>query len=236
MGCLCTMTEKIEYEIEISAKSSAEIRKLLSDIDEGHKKVNNAKVKFESQGAPIQGEHKEPITILSGEQEDYAFPDKSRDRTSKQAIQRNNQFKELQKKVKKIEDSQESQAGEMLKSGGMSFLQGGNVVAIGQQFLLKLAPVIGPLFIAWGIVDVWIDYLFKDGGPFDRRYKRSITTEIANLTSRQLKGQLRQGYAEVRVTAIPNLRGGNNLSFTNLSVVNKGGVYSENAEMLGKGL
>ena len=229
------MTEKIEYEIEISAKSSAEIRKLLSDIDEGHKKVNNAKVKFESQGAPIQTEHKDPITILAGEQEDYAFPDKNRDRTSKQAIQRQNQFKELQKKVKSLED-QKSETGEMLKGGAMSFLQGSSVISIGTQFLQKLAPFIGPLFIAWGIVDVWLDYLFKDGGPFDRRYKRSITTEIANLTSRQLKGQLKQGYAEIRVTAIPNLRGGQNLSFTNLSVVNKGGIYSENAEMLGKGL
>lgn len=230
------MTEKIEYEIEISAKSSAEIRKLLSDIDEGHKKVNQSKVKFESQGAPIQTEHKDPIAILAGEQEDYAFPDNTRDRTSKQAIQRNNQFKELQKKVKKIEDKQESEAAGLVKQTGMSFLQGSSIISIGQQFLMKMAPFIGPLFIAWGIVDVWLDYLFKDGGPFDRRYKRQITTEVANLTSRQLKGSLRQGYSEVRVTTIPNLRGGRNLSFTNLSVVNKGGIYSETSEMLGKGL
>lgn len=226
----------IEYEIEISTKSSQNVRKLINDLNEADKKVR----KFKSaSGAPIQTDTQQKFGIFAGEMEDFAFPDTGRDKTSKQAVQTNNvvirQLNTLQKKVKSLEELKEDERLNMAQNVGFSFLSGGGGKSI-ISALQKLTPVLGPLFIAWGVVDFWLDYMFKAGGPFDRRYKRNLITEVSKTTDRNLKGLLRQGYAEVRITSIPNLRNGRNLVQTNLNLVSKSQIQNQDLEMLGKGL
>jgi len=229
----------IEYEIEISTRSSDEIKRLISEINEADKKATNLKsrkLQFESQGAPIQTESGAPkFGIFAGEMEDFAFPDKSRDRTSKQPFHRPSSFKELQKRVEESEEKQNSIVQTVQNSGLLAILTG-NGDSLINKFLHKIGPIAGPVFIAIGIIDFWFDYMFKAGGPFDRRYKRNLITEIAKSTDRQLKGLLRQGYAEVRVTSIPNLRNGRGLVQTNLNLVSKAQIQNQDIELLGKGM
>lgn len=235
------MVEKdvIEYEIEISTRSSDEIKRLISEINEADKKATNLKsrkLQFESQGAPIQTPSEEQkFGIFAGEMEDFAFPDQSRDKTSKQAIHRPSSFKELERRVEE-QESKQNGILQTVQSSGLLAILSGNGDSLINKFLHKIGPIAGPVFIAIGIIDFWLDYMFKPGGPFDRRYKRNLLTEIAKSTDRQLKGLLRQGYAEVRITSIPNLRGGKGLVNTNFNYISKAQIQNQDIELLGKGM
>jgi len=53
-----------------------------------------------------------------------------------------------------------------------------------------------------------LDEMMKPGRPLDRRFKRIAKLETMNFYERQLQEELRHGYAEIRVTTMQGLRGG----------------------------
>ena len=62
----------------------------------------------------------------------------------------------------------------------------------------------------------------KPGRLFDRRYRRVARDEVMNFFERQLQEDLRHGNAEIRVTTMPGLRGGQSQVHGNLFAFSSG--------------
>jgi hypothetical protein len=78
-------------------------------------------------------------------------------------------------------------------------------------FMRKFAKGAGAIALAFIIMEAikfGLEYLTKDGMPWDRRFKRIINLEIAGFLDRLRKAQLRQGFRTVITTTIGGLRGG----------------------------
>jgi len=101
----------------------------------------------------------------------------------------------------------------------MSKEQIGNVISFGKNpssmllkvFLRKFARGAGAIALAFIIMEAikfGLEFLTKDGMPFDRRFKRYIKKEVIAFLDRMFKAQLRQGFRTVITTTIGGLRGG----------------------------
>jgi len=78
-------------------------------------------------------------------------------------------------------------------------------------FLRKFAKGAGALALAFILLEAikfGLEYLTRDGMPWDRRFRRYIQNEVLAFLDRMIKAQLRQGFRSVITTTIGGLRGG----------------------------
>lgn len=96
----------------------------------------------------------------------------------------------------------------------------GNLLSFGKNpstmmlrvFFKKFARGAGAIALAYIIMEAikfGLEFLTRDGMPFDRRFKRYIQKEVIAFLDRMFKAELRQGFRTVITTTIGGLRGGN---------------------------
>jgi hypothetical protein len=238
--------ERIEYTIEISTRESEEIQKLIDKIDSADKKFKSIKADrigreiFESQGAPIQDENEGPVgPIFRGEEESEAVSQISRPGKGKQAYQRQDIFKNLQGKVNDLEEKEEKTQNALNQLAPLIVFGGAGVAASKIISLFKpLVPYITAALIAEKFIEQIVEELLKPGGYFDRRFKLLIEKLVNPLLDRQRQADIRQGFAQVRISSFIGARGVRRGQVgTNLGGINRGQyVYDEKLERLSKGL
>lgn len=72
----------------------------------------------------------------------------------------------------------------------------------------KGAGAIALAFIIMEAIKFGLEFLTRDGMPWDRRFKRYIQKEVIAFLDRMFKAQLRQGFRTLITTTIGGLRGG----------------------------
>lgn len=253
------MADALEILIEIRTKDSEEIRKLLNDIDSADSKLRNIKSRPTSRmpssgtGAPVQIDYgkDERTGIFSSFITDETLPLKGRDISSRAPFQRENEFKRLRDEVKFTRDQQNEikrqiepldalfggailgqSSGKGIMGVGQNILGGGIVGGL-KGTLAKLVPILGTALIAYGFVRTIIDILLQSGMPFDRRWKRELTKELASLTDRKEKQDIAQGLTGIRAGGNSGLR--DEVISTNLEKAKSGNpIYNEHIELLAK--
>jgi hypothetical protein len=111
---------------------------------------------------------------------------------------------------------EKTKIGEMLALSKESV---GNLLSFGKNpsgfimgtFMRKFAKGAGAIALALIIMEAikfGLNYLTKDGMPWDRRFKRQIQKEVLGELSRIFKAQLRQGFRTLITTSMGGLRGG----------------------------
>lgn len=140
-----------------------------------------------------------------------------KDKTSAQAIQRENQFTKLRDQVQDMQQqmtgteklqqgvgvaTQAVGFGQFLGGAGASGIMG-KVAGIASKAFIPLAVLTTVIEVAKSV----LDEALKPGGPLDRRFKRIIGDEIASATSLEEKAEVNQGFKVVRISTQPGLRG-----------------------------
>ena len=152
-------------------------------------------------------------------------------------IQRDPAF---QKQVQRINDLENKLGG--LSAGGGKVLGSTasifeNPVGFVMAIISEAAPIIAPVLIAKGLMDLIISELTKPGAPFDRRFMIRVDKQVATTMDRNTLKQIRAGQVEVRVTTASTLRGNRGNQGNNLSIYTSGRpVYSMDLESLAKGV
>lgn len=227
--------------ITISTEESQDIKKLIEELKKvehipDQKQQQRKSKRFKSAtGAPIQREYEETGPLFSGEQQGYAFPDQTRDRTSKQAVKTNQQFKKLQKDVIELRSKVlDKGAGKISEAAALFANPSGFLMG----FLTKFAPVIGPLLVAKGAFDAFINELTRDGGILDRRFKRNISKEVSPMFEREYKAEIAAGLREVRITSYPGERQRGKAGVMSTQMYMKVGkpIYDTNLDNISKGI
>lgn len=224
----------IEVPIEISTKDKKELEQIKKDIDNIEKKTKKIKDTASRQAVPTQ-QLDERGGIFGGATETKGSVFK--DKTSKQAITRENEFNKVKNELTRLEKAQkkadESQKQlqkiiEVLPIGGADGLA---------KAALKFAPFIGQALLAIGFIKVIIDELLRDGGFFDRRIKIKISKQFLKLTGRKEAAELSRARKTLRVTTSPTLRGPTGQVVSTQQLFKRGiSFLSENQEALGKGV
>lgn len=117
----------------------------------------------------------------------------------------------------------------------MSKDQIGNIVSFGKNpssmllkvFLKKFARGAGAIALAFIIMEAikfGLEYLTRDGMPWDRRFKRYIQKEIIAFLDRMFKAQLRGGFRTLITTTMGELRGGAGQVSGNLYALKQGTI------------
>jgi len=151
-------------------------------------------------------------------------------------IQMVNAFKKLKEKVDKTDKFIDELKQGTGKAGSIASFFSSPVGFI-TSVISEAAPIIAPILIAKGMMDLIIHELTKDGAPFDRRLKIIIEKQVAKLMNRDILKQIRGGQVEVRVTTSSTLRGVRGNQGSNLSIYTQGRpIYDMNLEQLSKGV
>lgn len=242
--------DALKIPIEIKTDDLDEIRELINEISNAESDIRTMKAlpkKGRGEGpsrSAFETETDERGGIFGGPAlGDEALPLKSRDKTSKQALQKENQFAKLKEQVNEIEQTQADQlkgalgtATQAVGFGQMVGIQGGAGI---RSELAKFATrAFLPLAVVTTIVEVAhtvLDQLLKPGGLWDIRFKRNIKEEIASASERTLKAQITQGLKVIRMTSYSGQR---SQAYAGTVEAHKAGVpiYDMNMEMRGKGL
>lgn len=199
-----------------------------------NKENKEAKDKTSKQAIPTladQGERRGGI--FGGQPEGKLKP---KDKTSRQAVIKENQFKKMKKELTSLQKAQKSADEQAKKIQGMlGFLSGGQAGIA--KFALKLVPFIMPILIVMGFIDLVMKELFRDGGLFDRRLNLRIAKQWLKLTNRKEAKQLSEGYGTLRVTTRSGLRGPTTQVFNPQQLAKRGTPFlSEDQEMLSKNI
>lgn len=124
--------------------------------------------------------------------------------------------KEIDKILKSYKSDKDGNLGDIVS---MSKDQIGNVLSFAKSpsgfifsvFLRRFAKGAGVIALAFLIMEAVkyaMEFLMRDGMPFDRRFKRYVRAEVLGFLDRLFKAQLRQGFRSAIVTTIGGLRGG----------------------------
>lgn len=142
---------------------------------------------------------------------------RGRDKTSKQPLQKENEFTKLRDQVQGME--QKMSIGEQVQ-GGLGQLSGAvGMAGLAAQpgakgILAKVGGFAAKAFIPLAIISTIaeiamaaLNEALKPGGPLDRRFKRIIGDEIAATSSLEEKAEVNQGFKVIRISTQPGLRG-----------------------------
>jgi len=243
----------LRIPIEIKTDDLDEIKSLINDLDSAENDINvlrpkKGKSTDTTSRSPFERDDDQSGGIFGGQMQ-QASPSKGRDKTSNQAVTRDNEFQKMQEQMQGVESSQASM--EQTLGGMMSGLFGVDMVARGITPKMAATGAMGTMGAAKGIMAggaagmvtglvsklVWplsialmgigfatsiLDELFKAGGLWDRRFKRDFKKESNILTSLELKKEIRAGRRVVRVTTIAGIRGITNQQFSNLDMLKYG--------------
>lgn len=228
-------SDVIEIPLTIRTQDLQAIRQIEQEIDESESKLRSIKTsrnKIITGGqAPIQTptiDDSSRTGIFKPQTAEEVLPSAFRDKTTRQPFRRENEFLKLRDQVNQMKEenkvtnnllnslfgisffTQGPNAGKVNPSasaGGVlgkasSFLSGGGIAGLAT----RLAPFLAGALIAIGFADDLMKYLLRDGGEFDRRYRRKIEKEVNQTLDRTEKQALRQGIEDVRVTSSSKLR------------------------------
>lgn len=244
--------DKLRIPIEVKTEDIKEIEKLIQDITEAETDLRQILPKkgrgigdVTSRSAFARPEpFDERGGIFGGTREGDVLPGLAKDKSSKQAFQRTNAFKEMQDELNQIKEEQSNILGNLINLGFAGSIGKGGAAAqaaagaanaakkalpAGQQTLTatakggifglmglgnSLKSMIGKAgiygFVALIVVEMVQEIasmIFREGGPFDRRFKRDITKESVRSIDLREKEEISQGRRIVRVTTVSGLRG-----------------------------
>jgi hypothetical protein len=232
--------DSVKIRIEIETQDTTELKNIERALDEAEKKLYRiksdkiAKGIFESEGAPISRDDKGPI--FRGEEESEAVSELHRTGKGKQAISRQDAFKNLQNRV---DDMEKEQLGlkEVLSGVGLT-LSGGGILGAFKSQLTKFIPYIGEALVAIGFIETIVNKLLEPGGVWDRRWKFIVEKLVADKTKRETLSAIRQRFQDVRIASWIGPRGARQ---GQLSTTLRGGntnqyIYDDKLERLQKGL
>lgn len=239
----------LRIPIEINTSDLQELQSLIQDITEAESSIRELKpLKGKSKGgasrSAISGGTDDSFGIFAEFGESQAVPSKTRDKTSKQAFQRESEFSKLQEQVMNAQNSQKSldaklnsimsgvfgvniatggiqSAGPIFSSAG-KMISGGGPASLISGLVTKLVAPIGAALLAVGFVETIISELFKPGGMFDVRFKRNFKKESNILTSLEEKMEIRAGRRIIRTTTISGIRGATQQQFSTLDQLKHG--------------
>lgn len=255
-------SDALRIPIEIKTEDIQELQGLLQEINEAESTVRElkplrGKSKSGISRSAIGGGNNDSFGIFAANMSQEAVPAKTRDKTSRQAFQRENQFEKLQEQVGNLQNSQiglDSTLNSLMNGvfgisiGGQglttsqkiksgiggtakisSVLSGGNLLV---GLAAKLALPIGAALIAVGFVENVIKELTRPGGVFDTRFKRDYAKESTRLSSLQEKAEISAGRRVLRVSTTASLRGESSQVRSNYDIIKKGvRIYDLNGQM-----
>ncbi len=258
----------LRIPIEINTSDLQEIQALIQDITEAESSIRELKpLKGKRSGTSRSavnglqedetndGIRNEVITSRSavpnatsdrfgifGVREEDATPLKSRDKSSRQAFQRESEFKKLREQVEDVRERQDIM-GDGLNiltqaSGFGSLLDNNKYGGVLKKFggiASKAFLPIAVITIITELITEVVNRLLAPGGPFDRRFKRDLKNEIAAASDREEKIEIRQGVRVIRLTPFESYRGAGGERGLELYLKGKP-QYDRNLELRSKGL
>jgi len=151
---------------------------------------------------------------------------------------RQNQFKALQEDVGGLEQKLQQGLGIGGQAVGLAALaSGGGAGAFLNKLIanpaIKAAGIVGiAITLAITVFDMVVQELIRPGGLLDRRFKRNFETEYNLMRSREVKGQIRAGLKEIRISTGPiGVKATGIGVTTTLSAAKAGNVFQKNKDL-----
>lgn len=219
--------DSLKIPIEIKTEDLDEIRNLINEISTAENDLRALKATpRKGRGSGDTGSRSAFSTpepretgIFGGQRDGDALPTKPRDTSSATPHQRESEFAQLRNKVNEVEKKQGNALGGVSSAlgAGQQGLVMGQLIGGPQPGAGALGAIAGlagraflPLTIITtivGIAQTILSQLLAPGGPWDRRFRRVITDEVAGATSLEKKSQLNQDLKILRTQVYPNIRG-----------------------------
>jgi len=221
--------DELRIPIEIKTEDIKEIRDIIQGLKEAQQDARSA-LPTSRKGAAA-GEQRGAVRTQPFEERGGIFGGEAgkegeiRDKTSAQAVQRENAFDKLKEQVNDIQDTQVEGLSAFDAILGGAFLGStvgkGTVKGIGTAsgavrggamgmlggLAIKLIPILIPAMLAFGLIQTISQELIRPGGAFDRRLRINIEAQFFKLSNRKEIAELREGVRELRVTAVSGQRG-----------------------------
>ena len=237
--------DALRIPIEIKTDDLEEITKLINDLSDAESDIRSVtprsgRGRGDTSSRSAFTPSSEESGGIFGQTGGEALPTQGRDKKSRTPFQRENEFSKLKNQVENVEQHQtdimKGALGTATQATGFAQLLGGGGVigkikGIATKAFLPLAIVTA----VTELVTSTVGALISPGAPFDIRFKRVISDEIASATEREEKAEIRQGLRTIRISPIAGFRGGGaNISGEQFK---KGlPIYDQNFNMLGRGL
>ncbi len=240
--------DALRIPIEIKTDDLQELNSLIQDITDAQSAVRELTPRRgkgdSSSRSAVSPSSNDGFGIFSSSREGEVLPSKGRDKSSRQAFQRESEFEKLKERVEIAHAGQKSLDAKLnsimsgvfgvniatggIQSAGPIFSSAGKIVSGGGAagmiagLAAKLVAPIGAALLAVGFIETIISELFKPGGPFDIRFKRNFQKESNILTSLEQKMEIRAGRRIIRTTTISSLRGSTRQQFSTLDMLKHG--------------
>lgn len=218
-------SDTLKIPIEIKTEDLDEIRALINDISKAEADVKS--LKSTPRRGKGTGDTSSKSAFTSPEPRDggifgstsgQALPQQQGgDKTSKTPHQRESEFAKLKNQVNEVEkkqvgglDALQGSVSGATQGIGFASLLGQGGGAIGKSIGKLASKAFLPLAIATTVIELVksvLDAALAPGGPLDRRFRRTITEEVANATSLERKQELNQGFKVTRTSLYPSGRG-----------------------------
>lgn len=212
---------------------SEEIEANIKKLEKLNKENKQAKDTTSGQAVPTLGDQGERRGGIFGGVTEAKL--KPKDRNSRQAITRQNEFKKMKGEVDGLKIAEKKITGQLGNLQEIiSLTSGTGGIA---KFVGKFIPFLGPALIISGFASLVMKELFRDGGIFDRRLNLKISKQFFKLTGRAEAKKLSEGYATLRVTSRKGLRGPTSQVYNPQQEAKRGTPFlSDDQESLSKNL
>jgi len=249
--------DALRIPIEIKTDDLEEIQSLLNDLDKAESEIDVLKPRKgkgtgdeTSRSAFAREEPFDDRGGAFGGQTREALPTQGRDKTSRAALQRENEFSKMRDQVEEMGQTQGNVVGQLVNLGFLtspniagyansagaaaapasSMVKGGMKGGLlGSMGMSGLSGIIGKAGIygmiimgVMEIVNTAIDFMFRPGGAMDKRFKREMGKEDVKMMDLSQKSDINQGRRIVRVTSSSNLRGTDSQVRSSLDVYKSG--------------
>ncbi len=246
--------DALRIPIEIKTEELDEIRELINSISKAESDLREIKGAVPQKGRGASGDTSSRSAFTRPNEvgrggifnegfEGGRLPERGRDRVSKAPIRKDSEFGKLKEQVEKHKNLLEGFQGGInvvtqgadyastLSRGGLFGAAGKGIGAIAGKIVIPLAIITTIV----GLVNTGIELLLKPGGPWDRRFKRKVQSEISSATERTEKAKISQGLMMIRVTSYSGFRGEGYSG--NAAAVRAGDpIYNLNMEGRAKGI
>jgi len=237
----------VRLHIEVAtdeAANVAETQKRLADIEKKLYKIKSSRTErklFENPelfdfGSPIKGEE-DKGPIFRGQEEAPEVATISRGKKGKGAFERQDIFKNLEKRVGDVETQQGTILDQLQTLSPFLLLSGGKGFVNDLFGIIKpIIPFIAEGLIAFGFAEKIFEMIFMPGGVLDRRFKLILNDLVSKFFAREKLASIRQGFSDLRISSWITPRGNNRGQVgTTLSGLTHGRpIYNEKLEMLTK--
>lgn len=238
--------DALRIPIEIKTEDLQELQSIIQDITEAQTAVreikpSRGKRSDSSSRSAISPLSSDAFGIFSNVREGETLPAKTRDKTSRQAFQRESEFAKMREELQDVKNQQQTLnegLGLLTQASGFGSLLSGSkfsklktVGTLATKAFLPIAAITTITSLVEDLMDKWV----APGGILDRRFRRNVREESLKLTNLSEKAEISAGRRVIRVTTISGLRGDDAQVRSNLDYVKSGvriydfnGVLSKN--------